>query len=129
MTPGVLGRTLAHEYRPRSIDHSKTVEDPNGFRKVEEENPFVWVCSYGLDRDERVVREQLTERLKGKTGGWLNEDSGRDAPAGRYIRTHGDRERLELAHSPEAIAAFAKEILPPILALGDDIEEALRAAS
>jgi hypothetical protein len=103
---------------------------PYGFRKVEEENPSVWIFSWGLDRDDRVAfREQLTERLKGKTGGWLNEHCEREAPAGRYITTHGDRERLELARSPEALAAFAKEILPPILALGDDIEGALRAAS
>lgn len=101
---------------------------PYGFRKVEEENPFVWVFSWGLDRDDRVAfREQLAERLKGKTGGWINEDCEREAPAGRYVRTHSDRERLELAQSPEAIAGFVKEILPPILALGDDIEAALRA--
>lgn len=37
-----------------------------------------------MTADRVAFREQLTERLKGKNGGWLNEDCDREAPAGRY---------------------------------------------
>ena len=46
-------------------------------------------------------------------------------PAGRYISTHGDRERLTLAQTPEALASFAREAVASILVLGDDVEAAL----
>lgn len=101
---------------------------PYGFRKVEEDHPFVWVFSFNLERDDRLAfQEHLTNRLGGKAGGWLSDDCGRETPAGRYVATHGDRERLDLACSAESIAAFAKGVLPAILALGDDVEAALRA--
>jgi hypothetical protein len=100
---------------------------PYGFRKVQEEHPLVWVMTYNLEKDDRrVFQEHLTNRLRGKGGDWINEDCGRDYPAGHYIVTHSDRERLALAQAPEAIASFAREALPPILVLGDEVEAALR---
>jgi hypothetical protein len=100
---------------------------PYGFRKVQEEHPLVWVTTYNLEKDDRrVFQEHLTNRLRGKGGDWINEDCGRDYPAGHYISTHGDRERLALAQAPETIASFAREALAPILVLGDDVEAALR---
>src|SRR4051812_29076006 len=100
---------------------------PYGFRKVQEEHPLVWVMTYNLEKDDRrVFQEHLTNRLRGKGGDWINEDCGRDYPAGHYISTHGDRERLALAQAPEAIASFAQGALAPILILGDDVEAALR---
>lgn len=100
---------------------------PYGFRKVDEEHPLVWVFAYGLDREDRKAFQQhLANRLSGKAGDWINEHCARDYPAGHYIVTHGDRERLALAQDQEALEAFAKQSLTPILALGDDIEVALK---
>jgi hypothetical protein len=100
---------------------------PYGFRKVEEEHALVWVLTYNLEKDDRrVFQEHLTNRLRGRGGDWINEDCGRDYPAGHYISTHGDRERLALAQTSEALVAFALEALEPILALGDDVDAALR---
>jgi hypothetical protein len=45
---------------------------------------------------------------------------------GVIIPTHGDRVRLALAQTPEALATFAREALASILVLGDDVEAALR---
>lgn len=101
---------------------------PYGYRKVQEEHPFVWVDARNLERDDRsTFQEHLTNRLRGKEGDWLNEDCSRDHPAGRYIVTHGDRERVALAQSSEGLASFLRESLTPILALGNDVEAALRA--
>jgi hypothetical protein len=101
---------------------------PYGFRRVDEEHPYVWIDTRNLDRDERsTFQEHLTNRLRGRDGGWVNEDCSRDHPAGRYIMSHGDRERLALAQSSDAMAAFIRENFTPILALGDDVEAALRA--
>ena len=100
---------------------------PYGFRKVQEEHPLVWVRTYNLEKDDRrVLQEHLTNRLRGKGGDWINEDCSRDYPAGHYIATHGDRERLALAQDPEALATFAREALASILILGDDVEAALQ---
>lgn len=100
---------------------------PYGFRKVQEEYPLVWVYAFNLERDDRrVFQEHLTNRLKAKGGDWINEDCGRDYPAGHYISTHGDPERLALAQAPETLVTFAREALEPILALADDVEAALR---
>ena len=99
---------------------------PYGFRKVQEEHPLVWVMTSNLEKDvRRVFQEHLTNRLRGKGGDWINEDCGRDYPAGHYIPTHGDRERLALAQNPEALATFSREALASILVLGDDVEAAL----
>lgn len=101
---------------------------PYGFRRVQEEHPLVWVMTYNLEKDDRrVFQEHLTNRLKGKGGDWINEDCGRDYPAGHYITTHGDRERLVLAQSPDALVTFARQALASILVLGDDVEAALLA--
>jgi hypothetical protein len=100
---------------------------PYGFRRVQEEHPLVWVMTSNLDKDDRrVFQEHLTSRLRGKGGDWINDDCGRDYPAGHYITTHGDRERLALAQAPEALVTFARESLASILVLGDDVEVALR---
>ena len=100
---------------------------PYGFRKVQEEHPLVWVITQNLEKDDRrVFQEHLTNRLRGKGGDWINDDCGRDYPAGHYISTHGDRERLALAQTPEALATFAREALASILVLGDDVEAALQ---
>jgi len=100
---------------------------PYGFRKVQEEHPLVWVMTYNLEKDDRrTFQEHLTNRLKGKGGDWINENCGRDYPAGRYISSHGDRERLALAQTPEALVTFAREALASIFILGDDVESALR---
>lgn len=100
---------------------------PYGFRKVQEEHPLVWVMSSNLEKDDRrMFQEHLTDRLRGKGGDWVNEDCGRDRPAGHYISTHGDRERLALAQTSDALAAFVREALASILPLGDDVEGALR---
>lgn len=101
---------------------------PYGYRKVQEEHPFVWVDARNLERDDRsTFQEHLTNRLRGKEGDWLNEGCSRDYPAGRYIVTHGDRERVALAQASEGLASFVREAFTPILALGDDVEAALRA--
>jgi hypothetical protein len=60
--------------------------------------------TYNLEKDDRrVFQQHLTNRLKGKGGDSINEDCGRDYPAGHYISTLGDRERLALAQAPEAL--------------------------
>ena len=101
---------------------------PYGYRKVDEDYPYVWVVCSNLEKDDRTVFQgQLTNRLKSKADDWVNEDCSREYPAGRYIRSHGDPERLALAQSPELLAAFAREALTPLLALGDDVEAALRS--
>jgi hypothetical protein len=101
---------------------------PYGYRKVQEEHPFVWVDARNLEKEDRsIFQEHLTNRLRGKEGDWLNEDCNRDHPAGRYIVSHGDRQRVALAQAPETLASFARDVLTPILALGDDVEAALRA--
>jgi hypothetical protein len=100
---------------------------PYGFRKVQEDHALVWVLTYNLEKDDRrVFQEHLTNRLSRKGGDWINENCGRDYPAGRYISTHGDRERLALAQTPEALATFAREALASILVIGDDVDAALR---
>jgi len=100
---------------------------PYGFRRVQEEHPLVWVTTYNLEKDDRrVFQEHLTNRLRGKGGDWINEDCGREYPAGHYISTHGDRERLAMAQSPEALTTFARDALASILVLGDDVDAALR---
>lgn len=101
---------------------------PYGYRKVQEENPLVWVVTLNLEKENRsVFQEHLTSRLRGREGEWINEDCSREYPAGRYISSHGDSQRVALAQAPEAMASFAREALTPILALGDDVETALRA--
>lgn len=100
---------------------------PYGFRKVVEEHPLVWIMTYNLEKDDRkVFQEQLATRISSKGGDWLNEDCSRDYPAGRYINTHGDRERLAFAANPDDLVAFARGALESILVLGDDVEAALR---
>jgi hypothetical protein len=101
---------------------------PYGYRKVEEEHPFVWVVTQDLEKDDRTTfQEHLGNRLRGKEGLWVNEDCSREYPAGRYILSHGDSQRLALALAPETLVSFAREALAPILALGDDVQAALLA--
>lgn len=102
---------------------------PFGYRRVEEEHPHVWIRSDGLSRSEQeAFQTEVSNRFKNRPGEWLNEECSRDWPAGRYIKTHGDVERSRLAQSEDAMEAFMKAELEPLLALGDDVDAALRAA-
>jgi hypothetical protein len=101
---------------------------PYGYRRVQDEHPSIWVVTRNLEKDDRsVFQEHLANRLKSRDGEWLNDDCNREYPAGRNISSHGDSQRLALAQAPEAMASFAREVLTSILALGDDVETALRA--
>ena len=102
---------------------------PFGYRKVGEEHPFVWLMSDGLSEDEQeVFQAEVSNRLEKLPGGWLNKACARDWPAGRYITSHGDPERVKLAQSDESLESFMKAELEPILALGDEFDAAFAAA-
>ena len=99
---------------------------PFGFRRNEEEHPYVWVYAYGLSKDEQQsFSDAIRKRLEGKPGGWINDGCDKKAPVGRYIESYGDPERIELALSEEKLEAFVKEQLEPILALAGDLDAAL----
>jgi len=79
-------------------------------------------------KDHRsTFREHLANWLKGRKGEWINDDCGREYSAGCDISSHGDSKHLALAQAPGAMASCAREAPTPILALGDDVEAALRA--
>ncbi len=82
---------------------------PYGFRKVQEEHPLVWVVTSNLEKDDRrVFQEHLTNRLRGKGGDWINEDCGRDYPAGHYISKHARRSRQDITYPPRHSAHFVR---------------------
>jgi hypothetical protein len=101
---------------------------PYGFRKVEEEHPFIWLYSKGLPKNEvEPFRAELAHRLKNRPERWINDECDLYCPAGMYITSHGDKERIDLARSEETLEDFVKTNLLPMLALGDDIDAALEA--
>lgn len=102
---------------------------PFGYCRVDEEHPYVWLLAHGLSDDEQVAfQTYLTDRLKSHSEGWINEHCGQDSPAGRYVTSHGDSERIALAQSDEALEAFIRNELEPMLALGGEIDAALVTA-
>ena len=101
---------------------------PFDYRKVDEDHPYVWVQTDGLTREaQEAFKVELANRVDGKPGGWINKDCDRYSPVGRYIHSYGDAERAQLAQSLEAMEAFIKAELEPMLALGPDIDAALQA--
>lgn len=101
---------------------------PFGYRRVEEEHPYVWLLSDGLTEDQQeVFRADLSSRLKDRPGGWLNEDCAEDSPVGRYVTSHGDAERTRLAQSDESLESFIKAELDPMLSFGTDFDAAFEA--
>lgn len=101
---------------------------PFGYRKVSEEHPYVWLSSSGLAEDEQTLfLAEVSQRLRDRPGGWLNEDCHLEAPAGRYIESHRDSERARLAQSEDALESFIKTELDPLLALGAEFDSALQA--
>lgn len=102
---------------------------PYGYRKVEEEHPFIWIYSKGLPKNEwEPFRAELTHRLKNRPERWINDECDAYCPAGMYITSHGDKERIDLVRSEEALEDFIKTNLSPMLALGEDIDAALETA-
>jgi hypothetical protein len=99
---------------------------PFGYRRVEEEHPYVWLYSDGLTEEEqRMFQGEVSRRLENRPGGWLNEECRQDTPAGRYVTSHDDRERARLAQSDESLESFIRTELEPMLLLGDDFDAAL----
>ena len=99
---------------------------PYGFRRVDDEHPYVWVAIGHMDEDEQeAFNAQFTERLRRRPGGWLNDNCYEDYPAGRHITSLGDSERITLAKSEEAMESFMKDALESVMALEGDIEAAL----
>ena len=99
---------------------------PYGYRYVEDDHPFLWVSAGGLTREER---EEFQARLAGRLGGfperWINDDVTDDYPAGIYITSHGEKERLELARSQDALEAFIKAHIGKLIAVGTEIDSVL----
>jgi hypothetical protein len=99
---------------------------PYGFRRVDDEHPYVWVAIGHMEEDEQeAFNAQLTERLQRQPGGWINDRCYEDYPAGRFLMSHGDAERIALAKSEEAMESFMKTALESVMALEGDIEAAL----
>ena len=99
---------------------------PYGFCRVDDEHPYVWVAIGHMDEDEQeAFNAQLTERLRRRPGGWINDKCYDDYPAGRHITSHGDSERIALAKSEEAMESFMKSALESVMALEGDIEAVL----
>lgn len=102
---------------------------PFGYRRVDEEHPYVWLRSEELtEAEEQVFQAEMSSRLKDTPGGWLNEYCTQSDPVGRYIVSYGDPERARLAQSDESLEQFIKAELEPILALGDGFDAALKTA-
>ena len=100
---------------------------PCGYWGVDEEHPYVWVYSSGMERDEQeLFRTNLAARLKNRSVEWVNEDCSRASPIGKYIESHGDAERVQLAQSTEALAAFIKLAFESVFKLGADLDAALQ---
>lgn len=99
---------------------------PFGFRRNEEDHPYVWVYTYGLSKaEQKAFRDAAVKRIGEKPGYWINDDCSQKAPVGRYIRSHGDAERVQLALSEDALEAFVKEQLEPLLEISADLDAAL----
>lgn len=99
---------------------------PFGFRKNQEEHPYVWVYTYGLSKTEqKAFRDAAVKRIGEKPGYWINDDCSQKAPVGRYIRSHGDAERVQLALSEDALEAFVKDQLEPLLEISSELDAAL----
>jgi hypothetical protein len=102
---------------------------PFGYRRVAEEHPYVWFLSHGLQKkDAERFRVSLADQLKTSHACWLNEHCDVYSPAGVYVASYGDKERLALARSPDALEEFIKTHLAPALKLGPAVDAALAAA-
>lgn len=101
---------------------------PFGFRRNQEEHPYVWLMADGLPEDEqKAFFADVSNRVENRPGGWVNQECDPEWPVGRYIRSHRDPERAQLAQSDESLELFIKTELQPILALTGDFEAALEA--
>jgi hypothetical protein len=99
---------------------------PYGYRHVDDDHPYLWVGAGGLSRDEREeFQARLAERLSGLPDRWINDDVSDDYPAGMYIASHGEKERVELARSEEALEAFIKAHIGKLIAIGNEVDAVL----
>jgi hypothetical protein len=99
---------------------------PAGFRKVVDPHPSIWVYSYGLAKQEQgPFRDALSRRLVDRPGNWINDDCKKIGPAGHYVTSHGDPERIALARSEELLEAFVREQLALALTVVGDVDSAL----
>lgn len=99
---------------------------PSGFRKVVDPHPSIWVWTYGMSGPEQnAFRERLAERLAAKPDAWINEECTKRGPAGIYIRSHGDAERVLLAQSDERLEQFLKAQIEKAMSIAGDIDAAL----
>lgn len=102
---------------------------PFGYRRVDDEHPYVWLIADSLsEKEQEVFQADLSARLKDRPGEWLNEHCDLDWPVGRYVESYGDLERARLVQSEDAFESFMKAELEPLLAMGGDIDAALLAA-
>jgi hypothetical protein len=102
---------------------------PFGYRSVGDDNPYVWLYADGLSKaEQQLFQLELTNRLKNHVGGWVNEYSDPNQPIGRYLTSHGDIERAQLAQSDSQLELFVKASFELIFELESEIEHAYRLA-
>jgi len=100
---------------------------PRGFRKVDEEHPYLWVHTdlenFKVKEPERVAfASRVRARLGMTAQEWVHHNTDDSwAPFGRYLESYDDAARAELVSSPDALYAFCTEQLPALLALGEPI--------
>lgn len=102
---------------------------PFGYRRVKDEHPYLWLYAETLPEDQReLFHSETTRKLKNHADGWINENCDADWPVGRYFTTHGDKERIALASSEEALEQFMKARLQEFAAICPVLTESLKMA-
>jgi hypothetical protein len=102
---------------------------PYGYRRVQDEHPYVWVGVGHLNEDEQqAFNNALAGRLKGLPDAWLNDECTEDFPAGLMLSSVADPERVKLAQSEEDLEAFIKTALEKAMSIEVHIDAALAAA-
>lgn len=104
---------------------------PFGFRKVDEEHPYLWVHTeleaFKVKEPERVAfAERVRRRLGESAKDWAdhNTDDGW-APFGRYLDGYDNRARAELVTGADKLYTFCTEHLPAVITLADPLEAEL----
>ena len=106
---------------------------PLGFRKVEDNFPYLWVRTYPLERyklkePDRVKFAQALRAALGEDARNWDADDVEDAdhPLGRYLRQYDESARARLLLDPDAFVSFCKEHLPALFALSNMIDAELQ---
>jgi hypothetical protein len=106
---------------------------PIGFRKIDENHPYLWVNTWPLDRfkvkaPERVKFAQaLRTALGAEARSWQDENiDDADHPLGRYLRQYDNAARARLLMDPDSLVSFCQEHLPVVFKLADVIDPELQ---